>query len=60
MTNETIEYKSFNLRMKKELWMFLKKTAASHEMNMSEILLSCLEKYKRKLENKLTQLNIDV
>lgn len=42
------------MRMPKELWMFLKKTAAQQEVSMTEIIIRCVAKYKKKFDTKLT------
>ncbi len=54
MAKDTSDIKTFNMRMPKEMWLFLKKTAASQEVSMTDIILRCVDKYKKKLENKLT------
>ncbi len=51
---EVKELKIFNMRMPKDMWMFLKKTAAHQEMSMTEIILYCVEKYKKRFASKLT------
>lgn len=48
------EIKNFNIRIPKETWLFLKKTAMEQERSMVDIIMSCVDKYKRKCENKLT------
>lgn len=54
MTKATQETRSFNLRMPKETWLFLKKTAADQEISMTELILRCVDKYKRKFDKRLT------
>jgi predicted HicB family RNase H-like nuclease len=46
--------KQFNVRLPRKTWLFLKMAAAEQERSMAEIISVCVEKYKRKLENKLT------
>lgn len=48
-------YKNTNLRLSKEMWLFLKKVAAEKETNMTSIINECLEKYKKKYEKKLDE-----
>lgn len=48
------DLKAFNVRLSKETWRFLKKTALEQERTMGEIVETCVEKYKKRLENKLT------
>ncbi len=50
----TKELKSFNMRMPKETWQFLKRQAAAQEVSMTEIILRCVDKYKKRFDNKLT------
>lgn len=54
MTKTTKDIKSFNMRMPKETWMFLKKTSADQEISMTELILRCVDKYKRKFDKRLT------
>lgn len=54
------DIKTFNMRMPKETWRFLKKVAAEQERSMGEIIISCVEKYKKRLENKLTDQDANV
>lgn len=58
MSNENKQVKTyeknFNLRMSRDLWIFLKERSARSEISMTEIILYCVEKYKKKFENKLT------
>lgn len=60
MSKDKEDIKTFNMRMSKDTWMFLKKAAAAQETSMTEIILRCVEKYKRKIENKLTDEDTDV
>lgn len=52
MAKEKGEMKTFNMKMPKDMWMFLKHTAASQEISMSEIITTCVEKYKKRIESK--------
>lgn len=56
MKKKTInkDIKMFQMRMPKELWIFLKKTAIDQEISMMDIIVRCVNKYKKRLENKLT------
>lgn len=45
--------KTFNIRMPKETWVFLKQKAIEQESSMAGIILKCVEKYKRKCEKKI-------
>ncbi len=46
--------KTFNMRIPKEMWMFLKQTAAQQEVSMTEIIVRCVDKYKKKFDDRLT------
>lgn len=48
------EIKSFNMRVPRDTWLFLKKVSAEQGISMTEIIIRCVEKYKKRLENKLT------
>lgn len=60
MSKLPTDNKHFNIRVPKSLWMFLKNDAATNESSMTDIIVACLEKYKKKIENKLTCKNTDV
>lgn len=47
--------KAFNIRIPKDIWVFLKKKSIDQEKAMNAIVIDCLEKYKKKCEKKLTQ-----
>lgn len=47
------ELKTFNVRLPKDLWLFLKKESADQETSMCEIILTCLTKYRKNKEKKL-------
>lgn len=44
--------KSFNVRLPRELWAFLKKRAVEQDTSMGEILIKSLKKLKEKYEKK--------
>lgn len=52
MQKQKPEMKTFNMMMRKDLWMFLKGTAAAQERSMTDIVNTCLEKYRRRIEMK--------
>ena len=49
----TQSIKAFNIRLPKDIWIFLKKMAAEQEKSMTEIISTCLTKYKEKCEKKV-------
>jgi predicted HicB family RNase H-like nuclease len=55
------EKKSFNVRISKELWVFLKNESARTEKSMIELIENCIIKMKSKAEKKsLTSCDADV
>jgi predicted DNA-binding protein len=54
------EIKSFNVRLPREIWIFLKRVSAEQERSMADVVAECVDKYKRKLENKLTDHDTNV
>ena len=54
------EVKSFNVRLKKDVWVFLKTIAATQERSMMDVIRECVEKYKKRIENKLTDNDANV
>lgn len=47
-------FKAFNIRVPRELWVFMKMLAAQQERSMTELVIECLNDYKRKNIKKLT------
>jgi len=41
------EMKSFNLRLPKDIWLYLKKESIDKETSMTDIILHCIEKHKK-------------
>lgn len=60
MSKQASEIKIFNMRIAKELWMFLKAEAAAKETSMTNIIVACVEKHKKKIESKLTHTDTHV
>lgn len=52
MNSTKPELKYFNMRLPKDVWMFLKHSAVSQELSMTDIIVTSLEMYKKKLEKK--------
>jgi hypothetical protein len=50
MSKEKVEMKTFNMKMTKELWLFLKRNAVAKELSMTEIVNTCVEKYRKQEE----------
>ena len=46
------DYKTFNVRMNKDLWTVLKFDAITKGVTMNSIIIQCVEKYKKNLEKK--------
>jgi len=55
------DIKTFNVRLTKELWLFLKKEAANRETSMTDLIELCVAKFKKNCEKKeLTNSGADV
>ncbi len=46
--------KPFQVRLPRDIWVFLKKKSVDRELSMNNMILECLTKYKNKCEKKLT------
>lgn len=61
MTEKTDE-KRFPLRLSRELWYFLRRHSIDIELSMNQIIVSCMQAYKKKVEKndkkELTEDNI--
>lgn len=57
---ESGETKTFNIRIPKETWLFLKKTAIFQETSMADLIVRCVNKYKDKFNQALTLEDDDV
>ena len=53
MPKENKDIKNFNMRVPKELWIFLKRTSAIQEVSMAKIIIGCIEQYKKRLDKKV-------
>ena len=54
------EQKNFNMRLPKEVWMFLKRTAVEQEESMTDIICRCVRTYEKKLKKNLTPTDTNV
>lgn len=52
MAKSLADSKSLSVRIPKDMWVFLKIHSLNIETTMAEILLDCIEKYRRKVEKK--------
>jgi galactose-1-phosphate uridylyltransferase len=52
--------KAFQVRIKRNTWLFLKRISAEQERSMASIIENCVEKYKNKFENTLTESDTNV
>ncbi len=50
--SETSQLKSFNMRIPRDLWIFLKKISAENDTSMNSYILDHLLKAKQKYEKK--------
>ena len=46
--------KAFTVRLSYNIWKFLKVTSAVQERSMQDVINECVEKYRKRMENKLT------
>lgn len=60
MYRNTDDKKMFNIKLSKDLWVFVKIRAATEDTSMAAIIERCVEKYKKRLEKKLTNTNTNV
>lgn len=47
--------KALNIRMPKEMWLFLKNQSIDQEKSMNEIVLKRLENYKKNIEKRVDE-----
>lgn len=47
--------KAFQVRLPKSVWLFLKDQSARQERSMNDLIFICIEKYKKRVESRLTQ-----
>ena len=60
MAKEINDIRNFNMRVSKDMWVFLKHDAMNRETTMTSIITGCLDKYKKAVEKKLTALDTNV
>ncbi len=46
--------KTFNVRLNKDLWSFIKKKGVDREMSLNQLIVELITKYKNKCEKRLT------
>lgn len=49
----TTNIKPFNVRFPKELWYFLRRHSIDVELSMNQIIVNCMQNYKKKIEKDL-------
>ena len=54
------DVKTFNIIVPIDLWKFLKNRSMEEGVSMAKIINRCVEKYKKRIENKLTNNNAGV
>jgi len=47
------ELKSFCVRLPHDTWLFLKHTSAEQGVSMADIIVRCVDKYRKKLQTKV-------
>lgn len=48
------DIKKFQIRISRDLWIFLRRQSIEQENSMNRIVETCLTKYKKSLEKRLT------
>lgn len=51
----TEDLKAFHIRMPKDIWLYLKHYSADKGLSMTDVIIDCIQKQKKKVESKLTQ-----
>lgn len=54
MARNDANNKCINLRLNKEMWVWLKHQSAAQELSMNEIITQSILRYKKKFDNRLT------
>jgi predicted DNA-binding protein len=49
------EFKTFSIKFPTETWRFLKVLSARQNRSMTEIINNCLDKFKKKMEEKMNK-----
>lgn len=52
MAKDKHDYKTFNVRMPLDTWRFLKIEAARLDVSMTDLIVNCVDKFKKKMEKK--------
>ncbi len=47
--------KTFNVRISKDLWAFVKKSAVDNDVSMNHVVTKCLEKYRKHVEKSVDE-----
>ena len=54
MDKQNKQLKAFSIRMPRDTWLFLKNISAQEDKTMTDIICRCVDKFKKRTENKLT------
>lgn len=54
MDKKEIEQKKFQVRIPKDMWLFLRKTSTENEISMNAIINNCIDKYRKDIKSILT------
>jgi hypothetical protein len=57
MAQDIDDSKAFSIRLPKETWKFLKIYCLDREETMNHVINRCIDKFKKKVENRLTDKN---
>ena len=48
------DVRAFSMRLPTENWMFLKKAAIDQGISMTDLITHCVQKYQKRIEDRLT------
>lgn len=57
---EPVNLKTFTLRMPRDIWVFLKETSAAQDMSMGDIMVGCVDRYRKKIRSKTASSEVNV
>jgi hypothetical protein len=55
--NNEAEFKVINFRFPKDIWLFIKQTAVDDECSMTDLVVKCVNAYKKKIEKRASKVN---
>ncbi len=52
MARDVTDLKTFTMRIPRDMWVFVKSSAAEQDKSMTDVIVSSLETYRKKIERK--------